>query len=129
MSTQELLVIFSTTSRNSTAGLRPRVAIMRERDIVAEAENELARAGRSFEEMAGIDFIGTPDGDIRPQRDLSPDEITALAIEKLGDDGRIFFAFDQTPEGMQAFDEVARLFGIGHDADGLMVRINERPRS
>ena len=89
-------VLFSDTSRNGTAGLTPRVSIMTTEKIIECAEAEMRRSGESFESMAGIRWVLRRDGDgnLEPRRELRPAEILALAVEKLGDDGRMFQIFD-----------------------------------
>lgn len=83
-------VTFSSTSRNSTQGLNIRNSLMSERDIICAAHAECAKQGETLETIAGIDWIEQDDGNFKPARDWAQGEELAIAVEKLGDDGRMF---------------------------------------
>jgi hypothetical protein len=114
-------VIYSNTSRNSTAGLRPQVMWMSSDEIIKAAAAELRRSGEALEDMAGVPLVEDADGNVQPARALTYDEQVRLSIEKLGDDGRLFLAFRaNSPESIAAFREAAQHYGItieAHSAD------------
>lgn len=113
--------LFSSTSRNSTKGLRPRIIYTSMDDIITAAYDELRREGRVFEELAGIGWSEDEDGVVRPVRTLTEEEILALSIQKLGDDGRVFEAFDDSDTAL--FVEAAEKYDLTEEAKALVERI------
>jgi len=85
--------IYSDSSRYGYRGLRPKVNIISEKDIIDTATEELNHSGESFENLAGIDFIENAEENLIPTRQLSNNEIFVLSIQKLNDDGRLFEIF------------------------------------
>jgi hypothetical protein len=114
-------VIYSNTSRNSTAGLRPRVMWTFDNTIVEEAAREMNFIGESLEDMAGIERIEDAAGNIRPARELTHDEVLALSIEKLGDDGRLYATFSTDEAGTADFIEAAEHHGLGDEARAVKI--------
>lgn len=112
-----LYVLYSNTSRNSMAGLRPKVTWMSDKDIVEAAAFEMRRSGMSLEDMAGIEWI---EGSEQYARELDYDEVIALSIEKMGDDGRLFRVFTE-PEG---FIEAAQAYGLEDEARDVAKKIS-----
>lgn len=83
-------VRYSNTSRNSVHGINIRTTTMSGRDIIRIASEECARQGVSLEDLAGIQMIEDADGNFSPEREMSAAERLQVAVEKLGDDGRMF---------------------------------------
>ena len=59
-------VIYSNTSRNGTAGLRPQVMWTFDETIIEAAAWELNRSGESLEDMAGVEWVEDADGNMKP---------------------------------------------------------------
>jgi hypothetical protein len=112
--------LFSTTSRNGVAGLRPRVMLTCEADIFQAADREAFAKGASLEEAAGIKWIEDENGMFQPDRELTREERLAVSVDKLGDDGRLFEIFKTDAEGAAAFIEAAEHYGIGDKARSLV---------
>jgi hypothetical protein len=118
-----VFVLFSSTSRNSPNGLSPQVSRMSEAQIIECAEAEMRRSGESFEDMAGVPWSEGADGSLVPARELGLDEVFALAVEKLGDDGRLFQIFDADDvDAGAAFILAAALHGVEDEARELVRR-------
>lgn len=117
-------VIYSNTSCNGSVGLRPKVMFTFDNTIVAAADEEMNRSGGSLEDMAGVEWIEDADGNIQPARELTYDEILALSIEKLGDDGRLYRAFKPDEVGAAAFIESAEYHGLGDKARAIVEKFN-----
>jgi len=108
-------VIFSSKSSSSYGGRRPQVSWMTGRFIVDLARRECERVGESIESLAGIAWVEQGDHYV-PERELSERELFDLAVEKLGDDGRLFIVCDTQEE----FLERARDFNLSEDAKKLI---------
>lgn len=117
-------VIYSNTSRNGMGGLRPEVMWTFESSIVEAAAWELQRSGESLEDMAGIAWIEDADGNMKPARDLSYDEILAWSVEKLGDDGRVYITFNTDEAGAAEFIEAAEYHSLGDKARAVVENFN-----
>lgn len=117
-------VIYSNTSRNGMAGLRPQVMWTFDKTIVEAAAFEMNRSGESLENMAGIEWIEDADGNMTPARDLTYDEVLALSIEKLGDDGRMYATFTTDAVGAADFIEAAEDNGKGDAARVIVEKFN-----
>lgn len=117
-------VIYSNTSRNGMAGLRPQVMWTLDKTIVEAAAFEMNRSGESLEDMAGIEWIEDADGNMTPARDLTYDEVLALSIEKLGDDGRMYTTFTTDAVGAATFIEAAEDNGMGDEARAIVEKFN-----
>lgn len=117
-------VIYSNTGRNGMAGLRPQVMWTFDKTIFEAAAFEMNRSGESLEDMAGIEWIEDADGNMTPARDLTYDELLALSIEKLGDDGRMYTAFTTDAVGGAAFIEAAENNGMGDEARAIVEKFN-----
>lgn len=63
-------------------------------EIVDLADRELRKTGRSFEDLAGIAWHESAEGDFIADRDLSDQERFELACKKLADNGRYFRAYN-----------------------------------
>lgn len=113
-------ILYSNTSRNSPAGLRPQAMMAWGSEIINAATFELGMAGSSHEEMAGIGFVKDRWGHIRRARELARAEILDLSIQKLGDDGRLYMAFPATHEGAAAFLQAAEDYGLEVEASALV---------
>jgi hypothetical protein len=113
-------ILYSNTSRNSPAGLRPQVMLAAREAIINGASWELDRSGEFFEDLAGVGFLEDDEGDIRPGRELTQAEILALSIKKLGDDGRLYEAYPTTPAGAADFLEAAAAYGLTERARNLI---------
>jgi hypothetical protein len=81
------------------SGSFAQVNVLSDRQIVDLAFAELARIGQDFDSYYGPT--------------TSPDEVLALSIEKLGDDGRMFLVYDDSSD----FLEAAEHFGCGAAAN------------
>lgn len=117
-------VIYSNTSRYGTAGLRPQVMWTFDKTIVEAAAWEMNRSGESLEDMAGVDWIEDANGNMQPARELTYDEILALSIEKLGDDGRLYITFSTDEAGAAAFIETAEYYGVVSKACAVVEEFN-----
>ena len=117
-------VLYSNTSRYGMAGLRPQVMWVFDKTIVEAAAFEMNRSGGSLEDMAGIEWIEDADGNMTPARDLTYDEVLALSIAKLGDDGRMYAAFTTDAVGAAAFIEAAEDNGKGDEARAIVEKFN-----
>lgn len=117
-------VIYSNTSRNGMAGLRPQVMWTFDKTIVEAAAFDMNRSGESLEAMAGIEWIEDADGNMTPARDLAYDEVLALSIEKLGDDGRMYTTFTTDAVGAAAFIKAADGNGMGDEARAIVEKFN-----
>jgi hypothetical protein len=117
-------VIYSNTSRYSTAGLRPQVMWTFDKTIVEAADREMNRSGESLEDMAGIQWIEDADGNMQPARELTYDEVLTLSIKKLGDDGRLFETFSTDEAGAAAFVEAAEYYGLDDEARAIVEKFN-----
>ena len=117
-------VIYSNTSRNGMAGLRPQVMWTFDKTIVEAAALEMNRSGESLEDMAGIEWIEDADGNMTPARDLTYDEVLALSIVKLGDDGRMYATFTTDAVGAAAFIGAAEDNGMGDEARAIVDKFN-----
>lgn len=116
--------IHSNTSRDSTAGLRPQVMWTFGKTIVEAAARELLRCGESLEDMAGVEWIEDEDGNMQPARELTDDELLALSIDKLGDDGRLYTTFSTDEAGAAAFIEAAGYYGLDDQARAIVEKFN-----
>jgi hypothetical protein len=117
-------VIYSNTSRYSCVGLRPQVMWTSDKAIIEAAAWEMRRSGESLEDMAGIEWIEDEEGNIRPARELTYNEVLALSIEKLGDDGRLYITFSTDEAGAAAFIEAAEFYGLGDEARAVVEKFN-----
>ena len=117
-------VIYSDTSCNSMAGLRPQVMWTFDNTIVEAAAWEMARRDESLETMAGVEWIEDADGDMQPVRELTYDEVLALSIDKLGDDGRLYTTFSTDEAGAAAFIEAAEYYGLDDQARAILEEFN-----
>ena len=117
-------VIYSNTSRNSMAGLRPQVMWTFGKAIIEAAAWELNRSGESLEDLAGVEWIEDEDGNMEPARDLTYDEVLALSIEKLGDDGRLYTTFGTDEAGAAAFVEAAEYHSLDDKARAIVEKLN-----
>lgn len=116
VSADSFYVIYSDTSENGPAGLRPQVMFQLRSDIVKAADYEFDRSGKCREDLAGIEWLEGDDGCMHPERKLTEDEIFALSIEKLSDDGRIFVTFSTDEAGTSEFLEAAKSYGLEAEA-------------
>lgn len=112
----DIFVIYSNTSRNGMAGLRPKVILTCEKDIVDAAAQEMRFSGETLEDMAGINWIEDSDGNFQPQRVLTDEEVLDLSIQKLGDDGRLYRTF----RSAAAFIEAAECHGLEDEARNIV---------
>ena len=87
--------------------------------IIAAAEQELTREGENFETMAGVPWIENEHGDFQPARPLEQSETLALAIEKLGDDGRMYCTYTASLQGAADFIEAASTHGLEEQATAI----------
>lgn len=117
-------VIYSNTSRNGMAGLRPRVMWTFDKTIIEAAAWEMNRSGESLEEMAGVEWIEDADGNMQPARELTYEEVLALSVEKLGDDGRLYTTFSTDEAGAAAFIEAAEYHGLDDEARAIVEKFN-----
>lgn len=117
-------VIYSKTSRNGTAGLRPQVMWVFDKTIVKAAAMEMNRSGESLEDMAGVEWVEDADGYVQPARELTYDEVLALSIKKLGDDGRLYSTFSTDEAGAAAFIEAAEHHGLENQARAIVEKFN-----
>ncbi len=70
-----------------------------DRQVINLAEEELARMGSSFEELAGLALVDDSDGATDWEYRITDNkQLLDLAIQKLSDDGRVFrpFTYDFT---------------------------------
>lgn len=105
-------VIFSSTSRNGTAGLQPRVGFFDADTIIKLAHEELSKVGESFEDLLNVPWTETDTGDFIPTRELSQEELFAGAVRKLGDDGRLFEVYEVDTENAAFDDRLLELLGV-----------------
>lgn len=117
-------VIYSNASRNGVAGLRPQVMCAFDKTIVEAAACEMNRSGESLEDMAGVEWIEDADGNMQPARELTYDEVLALSIEKLGDDGRLYATYSTDESGAAAFIEAAEYHGLDDEARAIVEKFN-----
>ena len=117
-------VIYSNTSRNGTAGLRPQLMWTFDKTIVEAAAQEMNRSGEFLEDMAGVEWIEDGDGNIQPARELTYDEVLFLSIDKLGDDGRLYITFSTDEAGAVAFIEAAEYHGLDDQARAIVEKFN-----
>ncbi|NNM51240.1 MAG: hypothetical protein HKM02_03325 [Pseudomonadales bacterium] len=117
-------VIYNNTSRYGVEGLRPRVMWTFDKTIIEAAAFEMNRRGESLENMAGIEWIEDADGNMTPARNLTYDEVLALSIENLGDDGRMYTTFATDAAGASAFIETAEDNGMGDEARAIVEKFN-----
>jgi hypothetical protein len=117
-------VIYSNRSRNSSGGLVPRVIWTFDKTIIEAATSELRRAGKSFEDMAGIDLLEDTDGNCKYARELDHNEIVNLSVEKLGDDGRLYMIFDTDADSAEAFIQYAATYSLENEARALVAEFN-----
>lgn len=113
-----MYVLFSSTSRNSSFGIRPVATYMTASSIIEAAAHELAREGGTLENLGGIRWIEDADGNSRPEREITPEERLELSIQKLGDDGRLFEAFDDNSAA--EFIDAAKRYGLDDEARALV---------
>ncbi len=112
-------VVYSDSSRHG-GGLKPKVMLTTLDDIYAATGYELAKAGYSLEDMAGISWIEDASGNMVAVRELTQEETLDLCVEKLGDDGRLYMIFPLGEE--EAFLEQADYYGLRDAASALVVR-------
>lgn len=112
VSADSFYVIYSDTSENGPAGLRPKVMFQLRPDIIEAADYEFDRSGKCREDLAGIEWLEGDDGCMHPERALTEEEIFVLSIEKLSDDGRIYIAFSTDEAGTSKFLEAAKSYGL-----------------
>lgn len=117
--------IYSESSRNSTAGLRPQVMWTKESAIFRAADDEITKSGLSYEDMAGIAWIEDENGNLRPARQLTSEEAFDLALEKLSDDGRMFEIFPDDEAGAENFIERAEFFGLEDQAREITEKLHQ----
>jgi hypothetical protein len=117
-------VIYSKTGRYGKAGLRPQVMLTFDKTIIEAAERELNRSGETLEDMAGVKWIEDADGNMQPARELTYDEVLALSVEKLDDDGRLYTIFSTDEEGALDFIEAAEEYGLDNEARDIVVKFN-----
>ena len=110
-STATYFVLFSDTSANSPAGLRPDAMWTFERDILAAAGRECDRRGIDLRALFGIDLIEDAEGDMVYARELTPAESLEASAEKLGDDGRLYAIYPTTSSGAAEFIADAENYG------------------
>lgn len=107
--------IQSTTSRNSTTGLRPAIGPMLSTDdLIRIAAEECRREGTTLEDLAGIDWIEGDDGNFSAARPWIEGEKTTTATGKLNDDGRLFEIFLTSDDPAAYYDRAAEL-GLEND--------------
>ena len=103
------------------------VDVASESEIIARAEAECRVSGEDLEFLAGFELVGTGKraGSIGVHalawsRDWMPGEKFNTSLLKLGDDGRIFKAFDTTdPAQTKDFLEQAEAAGLRYEAEAL----------
>ena len=117
-------VLYSNTSRYGKAGLRPRVMLTFDKTIIEAAAREMNRSGESLEDMAGVEWIEDADGSMQPARELTYDEVLALSVEKLDDDGRLYEIFSTDEEGALDFIEAAEHYGLDNEARAIVEKFN-----
>ena len=115
-----ILCIYNNTSRNGVQKFRPSALFCQRAQIVEWAENELRRAGESIEDLAGIPISFNSKGTPLYGRELRADELLALSVGKLGDDGRMFETFDVDESGRSAFVLRAKEFGLDTAAANII---------
>lgn len=98
--------IQSSTSRNSPTGLRPKIGPMFSvGDLIRIAAEECAREGTTLEHLAGIDSAARP---------WNEGEQLNTAVEKLGDDGKLFEIYPVQKDCAAYYDRAADL-GLADD--------------
>lgn len=117
-------VIYSNTSRNSMAGLRPQVMWTFENTIIEAAAFEMRRGGETLEDMAGVKMIEDADGCFTAERHLTAEEVLSLSIAKLADDGRMYSTFATDAAGAAAFIEAAEDHGKGDEARAIIEKFS-----
>jgi hypothetical protein len=108
--TTNLFVIYSPTSRYSTGGLRPQADMGNPDYIVRLADYAMRKSGKTLEDLAGIAWLEDKDGNLHPERGLTPDEILTLSVEYLGSDGRLYETY--TMAEADDFLAAAELYGV-----------------
>ena len=117
-------VLYSSTSRDSSIGLRPRAALLRDNDIFAAADLYLKRIASSLLDLAGVEWRADLDGSVSQQCALSRDELLRLSVEILGDDGRLFLIFPANKDSEPAFLAAAETYGLTAVAQGIIDSFN-----
>ena len=117
-------VIFSNTSRNGMAGLRPQVMWTSRAHIIEAAAWELNRRGDSLEDLAGIPWIQDDDDNFVPERELTHEEVLKYSVEKLGDDGRMYDIFATDQDGAEAFIKAAERYGLDDEARAIVEKFD-----
>ena len=115
------------TSRNACGRVRWAVTgFNSQKDIIGLASEECNRAGKSLEDLAGIEMVGVnpdEDGDFESfeqSRAFADGEEFNVALEKLNDDGRTYSIFDDSDAAAVAeFIEQADAVGLGDRARAL----------
>lgn len=113
--TNRYFTIFSNDSQHG-CGLKPQVGWMPEETILNCAADEISRAGKSFEEIAGIPLVENENGDYYYGRKLTDKEIFELSVQKLDDDGRLFRVFPTNVTGAADFIKAAGFYGLQIEA-------------
>jgi len=110
---EHYFLLASRSSRNG-GGLKPYITTTGDYDIIRSAYEELASQGGSFEDMAGIEMIDVygDETEFRPERELTHEELLELAVEKRGDDGRLYEIYPMTKAGARDFIESAEYYGL-----------------
>ena len=106
------------------AGLRPQAMWIFDKTIVEAAAWEMNRSGESLEDMAGIEWLEDADGNMQSARELTYDEVLALSIEKLGDDGHLYTTFSTDEAGAAAFVGAAEYHGLDAEALAIVEKFN-----
>lgn len=117
-------VLYSNTSRNGTQGLKPRVMWNFESETILAALDECNQSGTSLEEFYSIDFIEDDEGNVKPSRELTYDELLEASVYKLGDDGRMYMVFHTDELGTEAFLCAAEKYNLKEEAKEIVNRFN-----
>jgi hypothetical protein len=94
------------------------------RSIVEAAAEELRRCGEALEDLAGIEWVEDEEGNRKPARDLTEEEVLFWSIEKLGDDGRMYEVFPTDERGAEDFVDEARHYGLEKEARDIVEEFN-----
>lgn len=105
----------------------------REEEIIELASEECGNEGTSLEELAGIEWVGVGDADedgdfdgFEPARAFHPGEELKAAVEKLNDDGRAYWIYDDSdPKEVALFIQDAEKIGREEEAREMVSKSND----
>lgn len=117
--------IQSSTSRDSTIGLRPKIGPMfSAADLIRIAADECTREGTTLEGLAGIEWIEDQDGNSAPARPWNDGEELQTAVDKLDDDGKLFEVFEVQKDCAAYYDRAAELGLQGDLQDDVIANLD-----